>query len=263
MRAERDPNATCAINNSKSARRKRRLRRGVLRWDQDRLLCGERTRRIARITLTLRNGDFEAAYGQVRDFWAKVRRTWLGTRYFCWLELTRKGNVHYHAVWLNPPHFKRVNLLAWVDKAWGQGRTQVRFAAAEDGLRNEIDYALGYAKKLGRKSYQQRYEAVPRELRTFMSQRLEIPPDVLDEHTDRDFYRYCKPEVVDGVLVAEHLHYLATLEHAVPRPGRCSALDWRRPRPGNNRGRRAPPRASPSGLVRLGTSTDPTSPGAG
>jgi hypothetical protein len=231
----------CPINDSKTARRKRRLRRGLLRWNLDRDLCAERTRRIARGTLTLATDDFESAYGKVRDFWAKVRRRWLGVRYFCWLELTRKGRVHYHWVWLNPPHRDEINLQWWVARAWG-ARTQVRFSVYGDqGLRDEVEYALGYAKKLGRKSYQQRYEAVPRQLRTFMSQRLEIPGKELDQHVDRDEYQYVPPAVIAGELVEEHLRFVAHLEHVVPRPGRCTALDHRRPRPGNNRGRRAPP----------------------
>src|SRR5262249_19022463 len=163
--------------------------------------------------------------------------------YFCWLELTRKGRVHYHWVWLNPPHQREVNLQYWVAKAWG-ARTQVRFSAVADrALQDEIEYALGYAKKLGRKSYQQRYEAVPRQLRTFMSQRLEIPGQDLDAHIDRDEYRYKAEEVIAGELVAAHLVFVKHIEHVFGERGYCSALESRRPKAGNHLERRGPPRA--------------------
>src|SRR5215471_3476262 len=230
MRAEDQGRKPVPINDSKTARRKRRLARGIRRWDHDRRLCAEPTRRIARGTLTLATDDFEAAYGRVRDFWAKVRKRWLGTRYFCWLELTRKGRVHYHWVWLNPPPRWEIDLQWWVAKQWG-ARTQVRFSQYRDrALQDELEYALGYAKKLGRKSYQQRYEVVPRQLRTFMSQRLEIPGGVIDEHLDRDVYEYVPADVVAGQLVDEHLRFVRHLQHEWGEAGYCTAVESRRPR---------------------------------
>jgi len=211
----------------------------VARWDFDRRLCAEPTRRIATITLTVPEADPEAAIGRVYAFWARVRQTWLGTRYFCWLELQRRGAVHYHCIWLNPPHMKRVNLLAWVDKAWGHGRTQVRFSDGHRGIQREVDYAIDYSKKMGRKSYQQRYDDVPSQLRTFMSQRLEIPPTEVDKHLERDVYQYYPESVVfdpekpgQSIYVPEHLELVGKLEHILPAGGRCSALDHRRPKRG-------------------------------
>jgi len=213
----------------------------LARWDHDRQLCAEPTRRIATVTLTVPERDPGAAIGRVYRFWAKVRRQWLGTRYFCWLELQARGAVHYHCVWLNPPRVKRVNLLAWVDRAWGEGRTRVRFSDGRQGLEREIAYAEKYAHKMGRKAYQQRYDEVPRELRTFMSQRLEIPGPVLDQHRDRDVWAYHEAKVYRGELVDERLELVGQLEHVVPSWGRCSALDHRRARPGRPPAKRAPP----------------------
>lgn len=235
MRAEDCPRAHLVPSHSKAGRRRRRLARGVARWDLDRTLCAEPTRRVCTITLTVADADPDAAIGAVRDFWAKVRRTWLGTRYFCWLELQARGAVHYHCVWLNPPHLKRVNLVAWVDRAWALGRTRVRFSDGSAGMQRELDYVIGYTKKMGRKSYQQRYDDVPSQLRTFMSQRLEIPPTELDKHLDHDVYRYVGKRLEllrDGTgqseWVEEHLVYLHRLEHVVPAGGRCTALEHRR-----------------------------------
>lgn len=229
------------ITSTRAARRRRRLQRGLHVWDLDRRLCAEPTTRIATITLTLASADLDDAYGRVRDFWRRARQTFIGMRYFCWLELQARGQVHYHAVWLNPPHQKRGNLLAWVDRWWGLGRTRVRFNGDRRAIQDQVDYALGYAKKMGRKAYQQRYEAVPRQLRTFMNQRLEIPPAELARHLDRDVWEYVPEGVVAGELREEHLRFVEHLVHEVPDRGRCTALDWRRPRPGAAAGRRAPP----------------------
>jgi hypothetical protein len=260
MREDGEDPKHCVPSHSKGAQRRRRLTRGLARWDFDRKLCAEPTRRVCRITLTLADGDPAAGFGKVREFWRRVRQTWLGTRYFCWMELQRSGRVHYHCIWLNPPHQKRVNLLAWIDKAWGAGRTQVRFSDRRSDISQDIDYALGYAKKMGKKSYQQLYDDAPRELRTFMSQRLDIPPTRVDEHLELDVWQY-HPEQLHGYgadrgpgpgaprlldLSQGYIEYVGRRTHDVTPGGRCSALDWRRPRPGSKRPvlkYRSPPRA--------------------
>jgi len=228
MHADRGVMPRLDLQHSKGAQRRRRLKRGVARWNLDRQLCAEPTRRVATVTLTVRSDEPEAAIGRVYRFLARVRRQWLGTRYFCWLELQRRGAVHYHLVWLNPPSLGRVDLIAWVQRAWGSDRTQVRFKDVRDGLQSELDYVMGYAKKMGRKSYQQRYDEVPRELRTFMSQRLEIPPKELDGHMSRDEYLYVPEATYRGERVPEHLEVVGHVDHVVPPGGRCSALDKRR-----------------------------------
>lgn len=248
MRAVEDRKTAYQLSHSKGAQRRRRLARGLKRWDFDRQLCAEPVRRIATVTLTVKEADPRAAIGRVRDFWAKVRRSWLGTRYFCWLELQRRGAVHYHCVWLNPPRLPHRQMYAWVEKAWGGGRTQYRVQYQRQGLQREIDYALGYAKKMGKKAYQQRYDQVPAELRTFMSQRLEIKPKECDHGIDREVWQYhaatSEPDPQRpgySVRIEEHLELVGDYVHVIPPGGRCSALDHRRmPRV------RAGPRSGPS-----------------
>lgn len=249
MRDEVEHRRHVVPSSSRGAQRRRRLARGVARWDFDRLQCAEPTRRVATITLTVDVQDAEAARGWIRTFWRRVRQVELGTRYFAWLELQRSGRIHYHCIWLNPPHRKKRDLVHDVARWWGHGRTQVRFTAARDGLERELDYVIGYTKKMGRKSYQQRYDQVPRELRTFMSQRLEIPPKVVDEHLDQDLYVYRGDELRTGwrelggegpsssttkVWSTEYkpavLEYVGRRIHVVPIGGYCSANDYRRVR---------------------------------
>lgn len=220
---------------TRGAGRRRRLQRAIGNWNLDRDLCAEYTRRLAIVTLTTRSRDPEAALGRARDFWHAVRRMQPGARYFCWLELQADGTPHYHAIWLNPPNQKRRNLLAWVTRTWQLGRTQVRFRDARGGMDWAVNYALKYASKMGKKAYQQRYDNVPRGLRTFMSQRLEIPPDTLREHQDRDVWCYVAETVRYGQLVPAAMRFVEHLEHVVPAGGKCSAI-------GNRRAPRASPR---------------------
>jgi hypothetical protein len=256
MRAHEVPPVCVSVSHTRGAYRKRRLGRGTARWDLDRRMCAEPTRRIATLTLTVADADPMAARGRIRDFWAKVRKRWLGTRYFCWLELQRRGAVHYHAVWLNPPHVKRVNLLAWVARAWGVGRTRVRFSDGRGGMERELAYVYGYTKKMGRKAYQQLYDDVPRELRTFMSQRLDVAPDDLDPHLDRWDAEYVGESTYLGRHAPEHLVLRARLVHEVvpvlnERPGLnktfCNVQLLRR-------SSRPPPRSAPQGSVDGGRS---------
>lgn len=230
---------------SKGQYRRRRLYRGVDCWALDVTLCQTRPRRIAYLTFTMDVDDQLAAQGLMRRFWALVRGRWLGTQYFAWLELQANGRVHYQAIWLDPPHRQRVDLLRWVARAWGHGRTQVRFRSPQGGLRAAIDYAKGYAKKMGKKSYQQRYDSVSPTLRTFMTNRLEIPPRELAKHLDRDEWVYRgqasaadlaalglpnRMRSAPGTPLLPVLEKVGHLEHVVPFAGRCSALDHRRGR---------------------------------
>lgn len=230
MHAESDRVEAVSPDRSKGAQRRRRLARGVDRWDLDRRMCAEPVRRVARVTLTIPEAEPEAAIGRVYRFLAKVRRNWLGTRYFCWLELQRRGAVHYHMTWLNPPDLRRVDLVAWVAREWGHGRTQVRFTGGRHSLEQELDYVRGYAKKMGRKSYQQRYDGVPRQLRTFMSQRLEIPGPELDHAFDRDVWEWRSAGQGRRRDIHPVLVRVGYRQHVVPAGGRCTALDHRRPR---------------------------------
>jgi hypothetical protein len=211
----------------------------VARWNFDREQCAEPTWRVAVVTLTVPEGDPRAVIGDVQRFLAQVRRRWLGVRYFCWLELQARGAAHYHLVWVNPPNRREVNLLHWVEHAWGRGRTQVRFSGDPNRIQNEVEYAVAHSKKIGRKAYQQRYDDVPRELRTFMSQQLEIPIKQIDAHLGGPIWQYHHggveaSRIRPGVYlpVEAFLELVADREHVLPAGGRCRALDHRRAKRG-------------------------------
>jgi len=212
-----------------AARRRARLARGARRWALALDLHGVHVRRVAQVTLTVPAGDQALAQGKARDFWKRVRDRWPGTRYFAWLELTRRGQVHYHALWLNPPPWWRTNLLQWVAAAWPSWRTQVRF---EDGAwyrRRGLEYMLGYSKKMGRKQYQQAYEDLVVPLRTYMSQRNGWTGAQLDAHLDRWEARYLGPGAPGNataepvVQLVAHLNHVPAGDPSSPRRANCAA----------------------------------------
>ena len=190
MRGLSDEVRTFAPSRSRGAQRRRRLDRAIRRWSQNHELAHTRVRGAVLVTLTTRARDPLVAQGQMRSFWAAVRHRWPGSQYFCWAELQERGAVHYHALWLNAPRLRRGVLPAWVDRTWALGRTQVRWRDRAWVERASMEYVLGYAKKMGQKRYQQEYDAMPRELRTFSSERLQFEPTELDAHRDRPMTIY-------------------------------------------------------------------------
>jgi hypothetical protein len=168
----------------------------VARFLQATALDGYKVRSVAELTLTFENPDYAAAQGEISRFWHEVRARFPRARYFCWLELHRDGRLHYHALWLNPPPRHQFDLHQDVARIWRNGRTRGRRKWPKDWSQHSLDYVLAYAKKIGKKAYQQDYDQLPTALRTFMSQRLGYDLALLDRHRDSIIARYV-PEVSD------------------------------------------------------------------
>lgn len=222
------PKRQVPLSRSRGHRRYARLVRGGARWLQDVQLCPERVDRVWAITLTTIDKDPEAAYGRAMTFWRRVRQRFLGARYFCWAELQRRGAVHYHAVWLNPPQIGRTRMYRLIDHLWGPGRTQVRAHDAAWLEQKGMGYLLDYAKKKGGKQYQQDYEQLPTGIRVFMNQQLEIPARVLDDHRDRPLFQHRWGGLGRADEWDEYLELTGRIIHAVPEGGYCSAVHYRR-----------------------------------
>lgn len=129
----------------------------------------------------------EAAYDAVRQFWQRCRARWgRDLTYFCWLELTEAGLPHYHAMWVNPPaDFWKRETKTWLEWAWGNRFVKRKWKDADWFRERSGAYVGSYAKKMGAKSFQQNYDEVPRQLHTFMSNRLEHQVAELREHETR------------------------------------------------------------------------------
>jgi hypothetical protein len=171
---------------SRAAGRRRRLRRGIDRWHSDTSSCHV-VRRVLRIALTVQDDKPEAAVGAIRALWTAFRQQFGRTPYFSWVELQRRGAVHYHALIVNPPWRLDRDARHWLQQHW-------RLASIQPDVHVEMPrwfadragaYVKAYAKKRGNKAYQQEYENLPRELRTFESNRLQHLVAELDQHLDR------------------------------------------------------------------------------
>jgi len=244
--------ARVAATPSRSAGRRRRLRRGVDRWFLDRSWRAVHVRRVALVTLTTTGLDYERHQGRVHRFVKHLRETFGLVDYFWWLELQRNGQLHYHLIWLNPPNWKSRLNIAWVQHAWGAERTQLRFRDGSWFRARGADYVKAYAKKMGEKAYQQDYSEVPSTIRTFACQRLQFTGELLDLHMDRQIWRYVPQGVYLGVWTEAVLELVANRNHLPPTSGGAC-----RPPPGSQRPRikryqprspaaRAPGRSSPA-----------------
>jgi len=171
---------------SRAAGRRRRLRRGIDRWHADTRAC-TRVRRVLRVALTVAVPEPEAAVGAIRLMWTAFRQQFGRLPYFSWVELQRRGAVHYHALIVNPPWLRDRDARYWFQRHWRLARIQpdVHFESASWFHRDAGNYAKQYAKKRGGKAYQQEYDSLPRELRTFESNRLEHQVAELDQHVDK------------------------------------------------------------------------------
>lgn len=179
---------------------------------------------------------------------ARTSTTAIAT-YFSWLELTRDGRPHYHAMLIDPPFRDNAETKAWLESIWGIGYVKIRRKPREWFTESAGAYVGKYAKKFGDKAYQQFYENVPREIRTFECNRLEHTQEELKEHEpvweahfvpeawDYDYKRFT-PAHLELTAKVEHIGRCAMRFAATPR--RRVSQSLRRPRaPG-----RSPPDAS-------------------
>jgi len=127
-----------------------------------------------------------AARGLIRSFWQAFRKAHGGRPYFSWAELQRRGAVHYHALVVNPPWKTAAHFYRWSNKAWGPGWQQRRYEVRDGAwfYRRAGRYVKAYAKESSEKAYQQSYDELPREIRTFENNRLGFLAAQLDAHRD-------------------------------------------------------------------------------
>lgn len=197
----------------KTAARLYRCRRGLARWLTRQALDPARVRRFAFLTFTTAERDPEAAQGAIRHFWKNVERRWGPQRRFVWLELQKRGAVHYHCFWLNPPELRRGLNTDWLRRTWGLGHIKTRWQPGHVWRESGPAYVTAYAKKRGLKRYQQQYDDVPRSLRTFMTERLGLPGELLDQHRDRVAVVYVAAQTYRGQFQPAFLELLGVRRH--------------------------------------------------
>src|SRR5262249_10240360 len=148
------------------------------------------------------------------------REHWGPLTYFCWLELQRRGAVHYHAIVLNPPRRSEGFNWKWLENEWGLGFIHVRGIPGHTWRAQRLEHVRKYAKKQSHKRHQQEYDTVPSSIRTFMTNRLERSLADLDAHRSHWLVRYVPEEVYLGEWRPAAIELVAQLVHT---PLRASA----------------------------------------
>lgn len=176
---------------------------------------------VALLLLTNKS-SMQEAYGAVRSFFQQLRDKHGQLTYCWWLELTDAGMPHVHAMILNPPpDLWDQEARPWYEAAWGGRFTKVIGRDLKWFAGRGVGYALQYAKKIGDKAYQQEYEELPRELRTFGTTWKDHPLQELLQHEDRweAGYVRARPATLLEPAVPPHLDILRVTRHV---GGPCS-----------------------------------------
>lgn len=215
-------------------RRQRSLRRGIDRWHCD-TNATQIVRNVWTVALTFVSDEPLAARGAMRDFW-HAYRDFSPSPYFSWLEIQRRGAPHYHALIVNATWRTEGEARRWLTDHWPHSRIQpsvqkrtVHWFKSAGG-----NYVKKYAKKVQHqvdrspmhqaqrsKAYQQEYDGVPRELRTFQCSRLVWRTDVIDEHLDRPVY-VCTNPMAPWPERMQNIWLYARQKHFTPPGGACT-----------------------------------------
>jgi len=122
---------------------------------------------------------------------------------------------------IDPPFLRNRQTKAWLESIWGVGFVKWKRRNPSWFGRKAGAYVGSYAKKMGDKTYQQNYETVPREVRTFVNNRREHTPAELHQHADSwdaaYVHRMWNPDT--QAIEPEHLELATRIRH-VGRP--CS-----------------------------------------
>jgi len=242
---------------SPAERRRRNLRRAIDRWYADTNAWIPTVRKVRLVALTFRDSDPMAARGAIREFWEHFRRTFGRTPYFSWAELQMRGAVHYHAMIVNDRWKRERDARRWIQKHWPHADIQpsvqlrdgawwqrsaggyVKKYAVDPSKREAVE--LGEGPPINRlrpvdKSYQQQYEQLPREIRTFQHNLLEHYMSAVDQHVDRPIIVNTAPPMAPWTVRALNFWLAGVERHTVARWG-CSLVLTKKRRSSGCRGR--------------------------
>lgn len=186
MRTALDP-VRLEVQRTRAQGRKRRLRRGIDRWIRDVRWFRRPRRKVLLLAFTFTDARHEAALGAIRNLWHQYRKMDEQPTYFAWLELQQRGAVHYHVLLVDPPFALERDARRWFTRHWPHSAIQphVQTKRPEWFTREAAGYVGAYAKKMGRKAYQQDYDELPSALRTFVCDRLWAPAAEHERHEDK------------------------------------------------------------------------------
>lgn len=241
----------------KGMRRRLSLRRGIDTWMTALSASDIDVQGAFTGLLTFQSGDPAVWRNAIRQWWWEFREAY-GTRpYFSWAELTARGRVHYHFIVINPPwknhaHYVRYRRRHWLHGPW---IPDDKFRTADWVFRSGGKYVRKYARAPNKfrpagappvirgdehqvdKSYQQDYNHMPREIRTYQHSLLPWPVDVVRQHMDRAECISTEEPWASWELRSRSW-YVVAVDHHTPEAGcRTLAHTRRRPRTVMHRGR--------------------------
>lgn len=232
-----------------SQRRRRSLHRGALRFVRDVCSDGRRFHRVLLFALTVDGLDAEVCRGAIRDCMQRLRVPHPGLRYLWWAEFQKRGALHYHGMLVDPPFDFERDARHWFDRQWPHAtiQTWVEWRSANWFRSSAGAYALKDVRKVSGKRYEQDYEHMPANWKTYSCHRLTFTADEHRQHENRVYVGW-DPHTRDVVIEAldEHISGESGCElvHRRPGRGRPTRTQLRR-RTWSLLNRRAAARASP------------------
>lgn len=219
---------------TRGERRRKSLRRGIDRWHLDTVSTCT-VKRVMRIALTFSADDPMAARGAIRTFWQHYRAI-SDQPYFSWAELQRRGALHYHALIVNPPWKLQRQARRWLTDHWPHSAIQphLEYGTAQWFRAAGGNYVKAYAKKeqgaraiAHSKAYQQDYDELPTEIRTYENSRTTWSINELDKHISRVVAEYV-PESANHLTVQPAFLILWGIAEHTPPPGGCTLRQKKR-----------------------------------
>jgi len=206
-----------------------------------------------------------AARGAIRDFWQAFRVRYGKRPYFSWAELQARGAIHYHAIIVNPPWRLVRNARRWIKANWTlqwitprvdfedsrwfhrragwyvrqYAKSPEKLPPINPGYRPSADGELERKPRARAKSYQQDYENMPREIRTWECNRLRERVAYLDKHRDNVELVSTAPAFAPWPVKRESYWVIARLTHRMQRVSNVSPTQTESP--GALHDRRTPP----------------------
>jgi len=235
---------------SPAARRRRNLVRGIDRWCVGTSADGLPPGRVLLMTLTFRSEEPDDGRGAIRTFWHHYRDTFGRRPYFSWVELQFRGALHYHAILVNPPWKTRGAAVRWIERHWPHASITPSLEWRPKSW--FVSRAGAYVKKYARKvpppsirvqsdgldkSYQQRYEELPRAIRTYEHSALSWYVKDVDAHRSRgELVNVSSAPIGTAEWLASW--WLIASVHHDPAPGACTLRKTKRRGPIHTRPRR-------------------------
>ena len=250
---------------SRGERRRKSLRRGIALWHADTLARARARPRVWLIGLSVAEPDPMVARGAIKRFWHDFRDAYGRRPYFSWAELQRRGAIHYHAIVVGPPWRRARDARRWVQRHWPlasiqpsveerdwrwfaeKGGAYVRKYASDKWQPRSASRGAGVPDK----SYQQEYDDLPREIRTWESSRRQYAEAELRQHMDAWDIVNTNP-FAPWPIKRLHWWCIARVRHVTPPRSPCTI--------GRNK---APPAHQPTGGADTEDADDTTIRGSG